>query len=373
MLKTNPVDPNPNRIAVIYGEDPFEMMPSLLDALHLSHAIPIDGTIGIKPNLVVSKPSDSGATTDPRIVEALIVYLRNLGAKDIVILESAWIGDDTERAFDVCGYRELASRFEVPLLNVEASECVTRQSGDLSVRVCKAALGLDFLINVPVLKAHSQTRLTCALKNLKGLIPNAEKKRFHDLGLDHPIARLSTILRPHLSIVDGIIGDLSFEEGGNPVRMHRIFGGADPVLVDAYAARLLGYDTNEIAHVRLAAKFGVGSTDLERAEILTLNAPEPGTLDTLARRTADKYFEHIDQQRACSACLGSLLHGLLRADETRDLSRLIGKLCVGQGFSGMEAPGIGIGDCTRGLAKHLEGCPPSGREVRAFIEKLIPR
>ena len=38
------------------------------------------------------------------------------------------------------------------------------------------------MINLPVLKGHCQTLITCALKNNKGLIPNAEKRRFHTLG-----------------------------------------------------------------------------------------------------------------------------------------------------------------------------------------------
>src|SRR5690606_40350398 len=56
-----------------------------------------DILIGIKPNLVVPKPSHLGATTDPRIVIAIIEYLKTHGYHNIVILESSWVGDDTKR------------------------------------------------------------------------------------------------------------------------------------------------------------------------------------------------------------------------------------------------------------------------------------
>ncbi|HPK72359.1 MAG TPA: DUF362 domain-containing protein, partial [Vicinamibacterales bacterium] len=66
------------------------------------------------------------------------------------------------------------------------------------VKICNRALDAGFLINMPVLKGHCQTRLTCALKNLKGCIPDTEKRRFHALGLHKPIAALAAALRPPL-------------------------------------------------------------------------------------------------------------------------------------------------------------------------------
>jgi hypothetical protein len=45
------------------------------------------------------------------------------------------------------------------------------------------------------------------------------------------------------------MGDLDFEEGGNPVRMNRILAGSDPVLIDSYAAQLLGFEAEEIAYI----------------------------------------------------------------------------------------------------------------------------
>ena len=91
------------------------------------------------------------------------------------------------------------------------------------------ALDANFLIDLPVLKGHCQTRMTCALKNLKGCLPDAEKRKFHAEGLMKPIAALAAALRPKLVIVDSICGDLDFEEGGNPIRTNRMYLGADLV------------------------------------------------------------------------------------------------------------------------------------------------
>ena len=60
--------------------------------------------------------------------------------------------------------------------------------------------------------------MTCALKNLKGCLPDREKRNFHSDGLMKPIAALGAFLKPALVIVDSICGDLNFEEGEIPFK-----------------------------------------------------------------------------------------------------------------------------------------------------------
>ena len=104
----------------------------------------------------------------------------------------------------------------------------------------ETSVRIDVIINIPLLKVHSCCLATLALKNLKGLIPRAEKQRFHAMGLSRPIAALAKTVRSDFVIVDGIVGDLTFEEGGMPVQMNRLIAGRDPVAIDAYVATLMG-------------------------------------------------------------------------------------------------------------------------------------
>ena len=191
-----------SEIFVAYGDSPSEMVRTLLEKIDPPANADPALRIGIKPNLVVAKPAKSGATTSPEVVESLIGYLHSRGLHDICVMESSWVGEDTDRAFDACGYRELARRTGVKLVNLERAPAKEVQAGGVSLRVCTDVLDVDYLINVPVLKAHCQTKMTCALKNLKGCIPDSEKRRFHRLGLHEPIARLNTVLKSDLIIVD---------------------------------------------------------------------------------------------------------------------------------------------------------------------------
>ncbi len=347
------------------------MVRPVLDSLGIEDDLPTSGTIGIKPNLLMARPSDSGATTDPEIVAGVIEYLYGLGRRDVIILESAWVGDTTRKAYRVCGYEALAREYGVPLIDLKKDATRKIRSGDMELEVCERALGLAYLINIPVLKAHCQTKLTCALKNLKGCIPDAEKRRFHTLGIHEPVARLNTVLRTDLVIVDGIIGDLTFEEGGTPVQMNRLMAGRDPVLVDAYAAALIGYSPDEIDYIPLAEEMGVGTADTAAARILELNQPDDGVANIHASRAVEHLMCHVNEDQACSACFGSLAHALQRLSDMGALTGLKDKISIGQGFKEKTGKGIGVGTCTEGLSQSLRGCPPTAHRIVDHIRRFL--
>ena len=359
---------NQDTLRVLYGTEPARMVPRLLEGLE--DIFPSDRQVGIalKPNLVVPSPSTTGATTDPRLVDALLGWLRGRGYQDISIMEGSWVGErDTHEAYAVCGYTELSRKWDVPLIDLKEDGTRAMKAGDLSIDVCVKALDADFLINLPVLKGHCQTRMTCALKNLKGCIPDREKRRFHRLGLHKPIAALASILRPHLTIVDGIIGDLSFEEGGTPVRMDRLILGLDPVRIDTYVASLMGYAPEDIPYILLAQSMGAGETGPTTIEEINTPRDSTGTLSQDGR--VARYARYIDDRDACSACYGSLMHALDRMGEGR-VRRLGRSFRVGQAYRGQKTDGIGIGACCAGCPVHVPGCPPRARDIIDALEKM---
>lgn len=237
----------------------------------------------------------------------------------------------------------------------------------LELEICESALALDFLINLPVMKGHCQTVLTCALKNNKGVIPNGEKRRFHTMGLHKPIAHLNTRLRNDFILVDAICGDLDFEEGGNPVQADRIFAACDPVLCDAYAARQMGFETDEVPYIGMAEALEVGSADVDGAVVRQLNTGEAGGKAPKPAGAARRYAKRIREDSACSACYAALVRAMYRMDD-RQLDRLPGPVCIGQGWQG-KSGALGVGRCTAGFAQSLQGCPPAAGDILAFLEQ----
>ncbi|HPJ02366.1 MAG TPA: DUF362 domain-containing protein [Candidatus Limiplasma sp.] len=362
-----------NTIWSTYGSDLKGMAVAVLEAAQVQNDIPAkDALIGIKPNLVLASDACNGATTHPRIVEGIIEFLRAHGFDNLCMLEGAWVGARTKDAADVCGYTDLAKQTGVPFIDTQPDTATAVSCGGMELKICDSALKLDYLINVPVMKGHCQTRLTCALKNMKGLIPNSEKRRYHTLGLHKPIGHLALGLKQNFVLVDAVCGDLDYEEGGSPVQRDQVFGTYDPVLCDAYACTQLGYSLADVPYIGIAEALGAGSADLSALEEVVLT--QPATTMQTPQRRVNRLLSRVTQRDACSACCANTIYALLRLDEAGKLGQLSVPLCVGQGYVGQAEDGaIGIGRCTAAFAKSVPGCPPAAGDILRFLQDELKR
>ncbi len=358
-----------NQIWIKCGTDYQEMTRELLSECALEELIG-DRTkmIGIKPNLVSGSPASQGATTHTELVAGIIEYLQEKGFHNLAMLEGSWVGDRTQDVARLCGYLDLSKKYQVPFWDMQKDASVSRDGAGMKLKVCKSVEKIDFLINVPVLKGHCQTKITCALKNMKGLIPNSEKRRFHSLGLHKPIAHLNTVIHQDFILVDNICGDLDFEDGGNPVVMNRILAGLDPVLMDAYVCHMMHYDVSEVPYVTLAEKLGVGCADISQADI-RICGEDAGKAMPRSRRVVE-LLDAVEEVESCSACYGTLLPALEMLKEEGLLDKLHTRISIGQGFRGKTGE-LGIGHCTRNFRHHLEGCPPLEGEIYDFLKSYI--
>jgi uncharacterized protein (DUF362 family) len=359
---------------VAYGTDGCRLAGDLLRAADVASELDPAMHVLLKPNLVMARPASSGITTHPECAEGVVRYLLDAGVRKITIAESSWTGGDTRRAFQVCGYTALAERygkFGLRLVDLKSDAVQVFFVQGERFKVFRSVLEADYLVNLPVLKGHGATKLTCALKNLKGCIPDSEKRRFHGEGLHRPIARLNTIIRQDLVVVDGLCGDPNSETGGNPLRMDRLILGKDPVLVDSYVAALMGYSPRAIKHIDVAARCGVGSPETAAARVREFGKPRFQKIPDRDNGRLKQLRAHISERQACSACYGSTIYALQRLEESGKLGSLRGSICIGQGYRNTRSEGLGVGACTRGFARSLDGCPPTAREIYEFLTSMV--
>ena len=358
-----------NQILKIYGTDYKEMTKELLKEAGLAALVPDKNTrIGIKPNLVSGSTADYGATTHPEVAAGIIEYLQERGFEKICMLEGSWVGDSTAQVMELCGYQKLSEEYGIPFYDMQREKGYKKDCAGMELELCSRVKQVDFLINVPVLKGHCQTKITCALKNMKGLIPNSEKRRFHSLGLHKPIAHLNTAIRQDFIVVDNICGDLDFEDGGNPVVMNRILAGRDPVLIDAYVCHMMHYKVSDVPYVELAGKLGVGCSDIGKADI-RICGESMGEQLPRSRKVVE-LADAVEEVESCSACYGYLIPALDRLKQEGLLQNLHEKICIGQGYRGKTGE-LGIGHCTRNFRHHLEGCPPLEDDIYNFLKEYI--
>ena len=369
-----------NEILIIHGTEYKTMTKKLLEEADLEERIREKAggrgknlKIGIKPNLVAPSDASYGATTHPEIAAGIIEYLQERNYRNLIILEGSWVGDRTEESFEVCGYNRLAETYGVTLVDTQKDRVSLHNCKGMELAVCDSADQLHFLINVPVLKGHCQTKITCALKNMKGLIPNREKRHFHTMGLHKPIAHLNSYIHQDFIVVDNICGDLDFEDGGNPTVCNCVMTAADPVLMDTCACHMLHYGTRDIDYLVFAEELGCGSTDLEHANIqmcsrnIGYKEPElPKSYKVAALEDA------VEEVESCSACYGYFLPALQRLKEEGLLEKLDTKVCIGQGYRGKHGR-LGVGSCTSGFEYSVKGCPPTEEQIYEYLKEYIAK
>jgi len=349
------------KIWVNYSGDVFQGTIEVLEASNLKELVKPRLNVSIKPNLVLAKDASFGATTHPEVVEGIICYLRELGIEEIEIIESSWVGDDTKRAYKVCGYTNLSKKYGVSLFDLKEDDLVSIDE----MEICKKAIETDFLINVPVLKAHCQTLLTCCMKNLKGCISDREKRRFHTMGLHKPIASLNQAIKTHFCVIDGICGDLNFEEGGTPIERNMVLAGEDPLFLDSYCAGLIGYNPKEIGYLNFGEELGIGEVFdgfKDNQKVVELNVKNKPKTTRKSQDISKQLSKFIHEESACSACYSALVYAL---HNTHDKPKE--KISVGQGFAGKRGT-LGCGDCTSRFASYIPGCPPKAVKIVEFLE-----
>lgn len=343
---------------------------TLLEEMDASRLVPANGTVALKPNLVLAARAEDGAVTHPGVLAGCIEYLLEHGVDrgDLSVIESSWVGDRTMRAMRRAGYEEVLKRYGVSFFDLKRDAYRHVDSPIGQIDVCARALDAGLLIDLPVLKGHCQTRMTCALKNLKGCIPDTEKRRYHTLGLTRPIAALASVLRPGLTVVDAICGDLDFEEGGTPVETNLMYASEDPVTADSYGRTLMGLERDDVPYIELAERWGAGSAIWLEADVVTIGEPVRSGAITRPSGTVAALTRNVREDGACSACYAALVRALYATGGIYP-----GVISIGQGNRNKKLSGLGIGRCCSGADDCVMGCPPPADVIARRLRQAAPR
>jgi uncharacterized protein (DUF362 family) len=222
----------------------------------------------VKPNLCVAIPEKvEMSNTDPRIAEALCEILLTR-TKRIYFGEADHLRHKATEAFEASRYVDFAKRLGVQLVNfseLPRAPVVCEPAG--KIELPRLLLEADVVITLPVLKTHALTYFTGALKNQWGCLPQYDRILLHKY-LDPLLASLQRVIKPKLTVMDGIVGmEGRGPTNGKPRRLDVILASRDAVALDATAMRLVGLDPCRARHVVLAAKQGLGAMKAEEIEV----------------------------------------------------------------------------------------------------------
>lgn len=227
--------------------DATEVACELLDALGgLEGRFGAGARVLIKPNFVAPFPA---ATTDLAVIAAVAERVRAAGGEPVVGESSGYefAADSTHAVLGVRPYLE-ARGIEFANLDEHPYEEVTLATTGQRVELSRLAIEADFLVNLPVLKGHTITKMTGAVKNLFGLLSRDSRRRLHVSGLHDGINALARHFPDALHLVDA--RNLLVRAVFSDVRPLGFFlASEEPFALDHFGSQLLGIDPDSVAHL----------------------------------------------------------------------------------------------------------------------------
>ncbi len=368
------------------GEGPYENTRKVLSNIDLSPAK--NKRVLLKPNAGRNVAPERGITTHPQVVAAAIDAFRECGA-DIAVGESPITGVTTLEAFEISGIAAVANERNCPLIDMDVHQYVTVEIPDgvaiQSLKVCREIAEYDIIVSIPVMKTHMHTGVTLSVKNMKGCLWRRSKVDLHMLPqlpghdekpLDIAIADLSSVLRPHLSIIDGTIGMEGLgPSAGNPKPLGVVLVGIDAFATDSLACGIMGISANDVPHLRMGAERGYGVINLDSIDAhpeywKEIQSPFTRPPEELSIEFAG--FTILDQQ-SCSACQSTLLmflrkYGKQLRDTKGDDEDII--IAIGKGHEQLPAGTLCVGNCTikhKNCGVFVSGCPPVASEILSMF------
>ncbi|MDW7729219.1 MAG: DUF362 domain-containing protein [Bacillota bacterium] len=398
-------------VSVVRYEKPHHSVRKAISDCEGLKNLPGPARVFIKPNIVFWTKACNfpkwGVITTSRVIEDVVILLKEHGIDDITIGEGI-VADpkDTEtpaHAFKSLGYKVLGDRYGVKSLNImkRPFKKVDLGDGDF-LKFNEDILESDFLIDIPVMKSHNQTVVSLGLKNLKGTINIASRKKCHSpdqiKNLHYYISKLADPMPPGLTLIDGIY---SLERGpgfdGRMRRTNLLIASTDMLSADMVGAKTLGHDPSTVPHLVYAAKRAGRPLDLSDIKISGENVNEVSAYHeydfeydqnlegemprALARQGITGLYYRKFDDTMCTYCSG--LNGLIltairqawQGEAWDKVEVLTGKKM--EPSPGMQATLL-IGQCIYNKNRDhpaiqkmfaAKGCPPDPKDIVAALKQ----
>jgi uncharacterized protein (DUF362 family) len=228
-----------NLVAISREEDIEKSIKAIFEFLKEDIKIDNGYNIAIKINMCDLRPPETGATTDPIVLKALVEYLQlHYSGLDIVLVESDSTTAWADLLYKWLKFDRIEKDCNIRFQNLSEDNFILKKIDGYYLKEIKVPRTLEE-------------------KNQYGCLTDKYKSKYHK-HLDEVIADINLVMRPDFSLVDGIIAmDGWGPVFGSPKKANILIAGCDPVAVDSVCARIMGF--HSVKHIRLAAKKGVGS------------------------------------------------------------------------------------------------------------------
>jgi len=262
---------SPPSLAFVQGDSPVAITREAIAALGgMKRFVAKGDKVVIKPNIGWDRTPELAACTNPEVVRTLVELCFDAGAKEVTVMDNTI--NQAQRCYARSGIAEAAKAAgaKAPYVNpFRLKKMALRGEWLKDWEVYTDFVEADKLINVPIAKHHSLSRLTLGMKNWLGAI-GGSRNQLHQR-LDEAMVDLAAFFKPELTVLDAY--RILFRNGPQGGRVSdtklqkSIVAGTDPVAVDALGASFFDLEPSDLPYLSLAQKRGLGQADLEKIRV----------------------------------------------------------------------------------------------------------
>lgn len=237
----------------------------------------------IKPNMSFAAWPESAANTHPAVIAEIMRLCKEAGASRVLVLDNCLA--EPAGGLKLSGISDACSTIDKDCVHALKDERFFRKAEVPGAKVLPSTMVMqdvleaDVLIPAPRAKSHGATGVTLSLKGMMGLI--FERESFHRIGLDEAIVDLAALLKPKVKLV--VIDATNVMTSGGPygpgpvVQLDTVLAARDMVAADALAVTLSPWygqkvQPSQVRHIRYAAERGLGRMDVDKMNVVTVQA-----------------------------------------------------------------------------------------------------
>jgi uncharacterized protein (DUF362 family) len=223
----------------------FETVPKLLEVTKFNDFIKKHNSIVLKPNL----KNSSSVNTPIEFAEVILQFCMNHKSPNtqVYIAEGA-DGEDTMQLFEEKGYKTLAEKYNVSLVDLntaETEEVFPLNALQFSSIHYPKLLKESLLISIPKLTSDSETEFVTSLSNMLGAYPashytgffSKSKNKIRKEPIRYAIHDIIRCKMPEVAIIDA--SEQGFILTGNPLE------------IDRQALKLVNKDSKSVSYLNL--------------------------------------------------------------------------------------------------------------------------
>ncbi len=272
--ETGGAEAYPDLVALIGGEPDAMFDRGIRELGGMRRFVKSGDIVAIKPNMSWYSPPEGGANTNPILVKRVVEHCFDAGARKVYLFDHTL----AQNAYRESGIEDGASSAGAQVVPADSGRYyqgvkIPGAENLTETSVHEVMLEADTFINIPVLKHHSSTHMTAAMKNLMGCV--YDRRYYHRSNLHLCIAEFLLYKKPALNVIDAYRVMKNGGPGGwtgSEIMLKKMqIISADIVAADSAAAAQAEYwgitPADKVRYIDYAHRLGIGNKNLNQLAI----------------------------------------------------------------------------------------------------------